>query len=325
MISVSLFACRKAEVEQDVSETIESQQSENVVPSKSRVVIIDGVKNARDLGGILSQDEIEIKSGLIYRCGEMDNPQGTVITPNGIQTCLEEFKIKTDLDLRRVDEITDTGEVPKFSPLGEDVNYIHNSSTEYYNFLLGKTNEAEIMRVFADWHNYPILFHCKHGADRTGTIALLLEALVGVEEEELIQDYELTGWRDREYQPFQFLLEGLKRKINGNTLQEKVYNVFSVNLGLTDMEISNIYNIMMTDSAIFESDSLKQPVNDSDGKMEFHINLRSSKSVSSVEYDGDEIKYEFNNNTLTLLNVTLVDGIRGQIIFDDGAVLCFGK
>ena len=293
--------------------------------NKERIVVIDGVKNVRDLGGIVNKYGIETKSGLLYRCGEMDNPQGTVITQNGIQTCLEELKIKTDLDLRKADEITDTGNIPKVGPLGENVNYIHKSSTAYYNFLFGKSNEAEIMRVFADWNNYPILFHCKHGADRTGTVALLLEALVGVGEDELIEDYELTGWRDREYQPFQFLLEGLKRKIEGNTLQEKSYHVFSNNLGLTDMEISNIYNIMMTESAIYESDSLRELANDARGTIQFRINLRNSKSIRFVEYNGNKIKYEFENNTLTLLNVTLADDIRGQITFDDGAILCFKK
>ena len=35
-------------------------------------------------------------------------------------------------------------------------------------------------------------FHCAGGADRTGTLAFLIEALVGVSENDLSKDYELT-------------------------------------------------------------------------------------------------------------------------------------
>ena len=41
--------------------------------------------------------------------------------------------------------------------------------------------------------------------------------------------------------------------------------------------------------------------------------------------DYNSLVPEFENNTLTLLNVTLADDIRGQITFDDGAILCFKK
>ena len=37
-----------------------------------------------------------------------------------------------------------------------------------------------------------IFFHCRIGADRTGTMAYILEGLLGVPEEERLQDYELT-------------------------------------------------------------------------------------------------------------------------------------
>ena len=37
-----------------------------------------------------------------------------------------------------------------------------------------------------------IYFHCRIGADRTGTLAYILEGLLGVVDEERLQDYELT-------------------------------------------------------------------------------------------------------------------------------------
>ena len=71
-----------------------------------------------------------------------------------------------------------------------------------------------VMAVFANEANYPILFHCWGGADRTGTVALLLEALLGADAEQLAYDYELTslsvwGPRTRGSQDYQELLAAL--------------------------------------------------------------------------------------------------------------------
>ena len=37
-----------------------------------------------------------------------------------------------------------------------------------------------------------IYFHCRIGADRTGTLAYILEGLLQVKDEERLQDYEMT-------------------------------------------------------------------------------------------------------------------------------------
>ncbi len=44
----------------------------------------------------------------------------------------------------------------------------------------------------ADRENYPIYLHCTYGNDRTGTICYLLEALLGVRDEDLLKEYRLS-------------------------------------------------------------------------------------------------------------------------------------
>lgn len=39
-----------------------------------------------------------------------------------------------------------------------------------------------------------VYFHCHGGSDRTGTLAFLIEALLGVSESDLSKDYELTSF-----------------------------------------------------------------------------------------------------------------------------------
>ncbi|MFZ4395753.1 MAG: tyrosine-protein phosphatase [Kiritimatiellia bacterium] len=78
-----------------------------------------------------------------------------------------------------------------------------------------------IFGVFADPSKYPILFHCWGGADRAGTVAFLLSALLGKSRENLVRDYELTSlsiWGERSHgsKDFQALLDALSSFGPGN-------------------------------------------------------------------------------------------------------------
>ena len=111
-----------------------------------------------------------------------------------------------------------------------------------------QTNEyAAVLRVFADERNYPVYMHCWGGADRTGTVAFILEGLCGVSEADLAIDYELTS----------FTMFGLRTRVNrgtanyadviariksypGATLQAKFEAYAKGTLGLTDAEVRAI-------------------------------------------------------------------------------------
>ncbi|KAJ2451469.1 hypothetical protein EV183_003603 [Coemansia sp. RSA 2336] len=55
-----------------------------------------------------------------------------------------------------------------------------------------KEEFAAVMRIFADPCAYPILFHCQHGKDRTGIIAMLLLGILGVDDRIIAEDYSLS-------------------------------------------------------------------------------------------------------------------------------------
>lgn len=69
-----------------------------------------------------------------------------------------------------------------------------------YDFIAddvkGRVQFAKIFREFADEKNYPVLFHCSGGRDRTGTVAFLLNGLLGVSEDDLCRDWEATAFGD---------------------------------------------------------------------------------------------------------------------------------
>ena len=114
------------------------------------------------------------------------------LTDAGRAMLLETLGIRTDLDLRGGAEIAGM----KGSPLGDSVRWVNVQMTAYDGLAKdeGKKLVKACFDVFLDRANYPIDFHCIGGQDRTGTLAFLLEALLGVDDEELYRDWECSGF-----------------------------------------------------------------------------------------------------------------------------------
>ena len=100
--------------------------------------------------------------------------------------------------------------------------------------------------------NYPVYIHCTGGADRTGTVCFLLNALLGVDEATLIQDYEFTtfsDWGTRStksgtyfgyWRPF---YQTLTTQYEGDNLMENVES-YLLKIGVKQAEIDAIRGIM---------------------------------------------------------------------------------
>jgi len=155
-----------------------------------RTIDIEGVSNTRDLGGKNLLNGKQFRQGMVYRGGKLDE-----ITMQGKISARGIYGIKTDLDLRNFAE----GSAGKFSPLGEDIRYIHINGAPYY--LGGETGIdaeknksvlASALKTFANPDNYPIYVHCSLGRDRTAAVCLLLEGLLGVSKRDIMVDYETS-------------------------------------------------------------------------------------------------------------------------------------
>ena len=150
-----------------------------------RTIKIDGVSNTRDIGFFSKK----IKQGMIYRAASLDE-----VTVKGIQDAIYRYGIKTDIDLRNSGE----GSAGTSSPLGKNVNYYSLPGAYYVKSAANvkdpiyQKNMAETIKIFADEENYPIIFHCAIGRDRTGTLAAILEAFLGASYNDILADYELS-------------------------------------------------------------------------------------------------------------------------------------
>lgn len=209
-----------------------------------RSVCLDGVSNVRDLGGAVTKDGKSIKYGILYRSANGDS-----ITEKGKET-VKKLGIKTDLDLR--------GDVIDKSPFGDNVNIIKISGA-YYNGHEAGVNGSEAyqnafrdeLKACANPDNYPMIFHCAIGRDRTGTLSFILQALCGVEKDALIREYELS------YLSVGGALDGNKQMVNtiiafydfvntyeGEAFADKAGSLVK-SLGVTDEDIASIRSILL--------------------------------------------------------------------------------
>lgn len=209
-----------------------------------RVLSVNGIYNVRDIGGWQTADGKTVKQGLLYRGTEMDGAveAGYVLTEEGRRIMLEDFRIRTDMDLRWSVENNENR-----NALGNEIQRTYYGAPMYTDIFL-EENKETVRRIFSDLaveESYPIYMHCTYGLDRTGTICCLLEALLGVSEEDIRRDYQLSGLH-RKYLndiPFNSLLIMLREQ-EGETLQENVHN-YLVSVGVTEDEIQTILRIFL--------------------------------------------------------------------------------
>ena len=141
--------------------------------------------NVRDLGG-WACDGGTVKYGLLIRGGRISAADRTVL--------VGELGIQHDLDLRgREGGGTDDEPEMTESPLGSDVWYTRTQQYAWYTLTPVATWQAYLRCVIdAVTHREPVYFHCTAGADRTGTLACVLEGLLGMSQSDIDKDYELT-------------------------------------------------------------------------------------------------------------------------------------
>ena len=209
-----------------------------------RVLSIDGISNVRDIGGWVTTDGSTVRQGLLYRGSE---PDGAVIpeyriTQTGIDHMLHVLKVRTQMDLRNSATSASGKDV-----LGESVTHTTYGAPQYAD-ALGSQHNATMRAIFsdlADADNYPIYLHDTYGRDQVGTVCYILEAALGMTDEDLMREYRLSilnhqGLHTEEMNAF---LEQFS-KLSGATKQEKAENYLR-SIGLTSAQIRSMQEIFL--------------------------------------------------------------------------------
>ena len=224
-----------------------------------RTVTVDGVNNFRDLGSYG-----HIKSGTIYRSATFENntisgAASVNITEKGIKQ-LKELGIKTEIDLRKEEEKVVTGksyvdgiDYRAFPLYYGGQNILTYKNSDYNN----PENIKAIFELLANESVYPLDIHCVRGTDRTGCIAYLIEALMGVSEEFLERDFLYSNFYNigspvkLESIENKLVPSSTGRYVNcikqsiGETLAEKTYSYLtSEKIGLSSQTLDRIIEIL---------------------------------------------------------------------------------
>ena len=151
--------------------------------------------NFRDLGG-LPADGGTVRSGVLFRSDSL-----AYATKTDATRLVDEFGLATVIDLRGEYEVEQLGR----GPLAETkVRYVHapivdvTRSDELARHYLAILDErgtvlADLVRLITEPTALPAVFHCEAGCDRTGVFAAVVLGLLGVTEDEIATDYELTA------------------------------------------------------------------------------------------------------------------------------------
>lgn len=176
-----------------------------VCPTGPMRMINGLLKNVRDLGG-WKADGGHIAYGKVYRGARVDDIQSDT---SAMDIFINTLRVGVDLDLRGLPPGVQGGSGEK-NPWksGDPVeycniklwNYMHPSSRQYTVPEIVDGTSADqyqlAIRKIINWlgDGKVVYFHCHGGADRTGTLAFLIEALLGVSESDLSKDFELTTY-----------------------------------------------------------------------------------------------------------------------------------
>ena len=157
-----------------------------------RMIKLQNVWNVRDIGG-WSCDGGEIAYGKIFRGARLDNGNAPATTAD--LNFLASLGIKLDLDIRDQNNASHAVQIPGADYLNVPITegyapMINNEATAAANAC--KTAMESVVA------NKPVYIHCASGADRTGCICGMLEAILGVGVRDIDRDYELTSFADVE-------------------------------------------------------------------------------------------------------------------------------
>ncbi|MCU1399662.1 MAG: putative protein-tyrosine phosphatase [Acidimicrobiales bacterium] len=170
-----------------------------------RSVVLDGVHNFRDLGGYPALGGTT-RWGLVYRADGLGR-----LTENDVEV-LRARRLGAVIDLRTDTELAERGTYPvdqhavafhHFSVIDRTWDPDESASVDnahgfllhaYRNMLAaGSDKIARAIEVIADPEVAPVVFHCAAGKDRTGLVAAMLRAVLGVPEEYIAADYGKTA------------------------------------------------------------------------------------------------------------------------------------
>jgi protein-tyrosine phosphatase len=162
-----------------------------------------GIPNLRDIGGHETADGRRVRTGLVFRSGQLDRSDGADLAGLGVRTV---YDLRTERE-RAVapDRVPEGVRVIVADVLGGAVDSAAATLTAYAADVqiamreLGNGRGVDLLRdsyrqmvsleLAMDASHRPMVFHCTAGKDRTGWASAVLLTLAGVPDDVVTRDY----------------------------------------------------------------------------------------------------------------------------------------
>jgi protein-tyrosine phosphatase len=174
-------------------------------------VSLKTVRNFRDLGGYTTSNGEVIRSGLVFRSGDLsrlEREDASTLAALGLRTIIDlrypddSAKAPDRLDGLSANWLQADLTPQAFYELGASIASGHLSEADSLAYMRSITTAIvlerleEIQAIFHSFmqpNAFPLLMHCSTGKDRTGVVAALLLLALGVPEETVYADYMLSN------------------------------------------------------------------------------------------------------------------------------------
>lgn len=233
----------------------ESTQTRNKITLQGQTLNLEGVENARELGGYVTKDGRTVKKGLLLRSGKLANA-----TEKDIQILKNTFNLGTVVDFRTSDEVnsspdpdmdqvrniqiqvldetdsstnasitgiygadpvTDIIKLVENGTLSDDM-YVHTAFSQK-----AQDGYREFFQILLDnKEGQSVLWHCTGGKDRAGVAAVLLLSALGVDEETILSDFALTNTFNAK--KIEYMASEAAKQTDDNTVIEGVKTLTGV-------------------------------------------------------------------------------------------------
>lgn len=169
-----------------------------------RRIDCDGAFNLRDLGGYRGSDGRTVRWRTLFRA------DGLHRIPSVGRRAIEELRWRTVIDLRTITEVDggrfagdgiDVVHLPVLRDpwdaaalAADDDDPVEILSASYLDMTeQGAAAIATAFELLAVRTRLPAVFHCSAGKDRTGVLAALVLAALGVDDDQIAVDYHLSA------------------------------------------------------------------------------------------------------------------------------------
>ena len=285
-----------------------------------RNLTIGGMTNCRDIGGRVTEDGGKIKQGLVFRTSGYHYDYSTEPTTDGIKEMLQHLKFKTEVNVADGTSynLALSGTVVK--------NYLMDYSGGSHHFSRNAESVKNFFNLLADSSNYPVFFHCRIGTDRTGLCAILLSGLLGVQLNDIYQDYLFSNFGkigEKRYIGSKAGADNIQNYISdiqamsGQTFKNKVYNML-LSIGVSKSNLDTIITNLTEGTPAQGNDagqviapgnqlvgngvSVTTDTSDRNNPNNYFVLNSTSKSVSysfnsSKDYEGQVVVYMGNGDS----------------------------